>query len=144
MQSPSLKNEYAPRFILVVEDNDDDVLIISRHIKKMWSESKVLSARTLQDAYSLCQKHQFELVLLDLNLPDSHGADTIQSFHKFNIGARIVAITGMDLDHVHRDQKSLGASAIISKSKLLSDDFGDHLLESAFNIPPLGLANRKI
>lgn len=142
MQTTSLHNEYAPRKILVVEDNVDDIVIISRFIKRIWETSKVLSANTLQEAFDLCQQHHFDLVLLDLNLPDSHGTHTVRDFRKFNMGARIVAVTGMDVDHIDIDVKSFGASAIISKSRLLSEDFADHLLESAFNIPPLSLAPR--
>jgi CheY-like chemotaxis protein len=68
--------------ILLVEDNPADVDLI----REMLPESgailfKIDTVPRLGDALALLKKNRFDMVLLDLGLPDSGGLDT---FHKLN------------------------------------------------------------
>lgn len=94
-----------------------------------------MPSSTIEESFACCQKNHFDLVLLDLNLPDSWGAETVREFRKFNLGAPVVVVTGMELDEVHQEAKKFGAAAVVSKLKLLSDDFAETLMEDVFHIP---------
>ncbi len=141
MDEHSLQNDYAPRAVLIVEDSEVDLLLITRQLKKFWPMAKIITATTLALSFEHCQKTNFDLVLLDLNLPDSHGAATVQDFRKFNLGARVVVVTGMDTESISREIKEYGASAILNKSAIMQDNFLNLLMEDVFHIPSISWKN---
>lgn len=53
----------------------------------------------------------FDLILLDLTLPDANGADLIPEFRKLAPGTRILLVTGMHAD----DVADLHADGFLSK-----------------------------
>lgn len=136
-QPDLLQNDFAPRAVLVVEDSAVDLLLITNQLKKFWPTAKIITATTLAIAFEHCQKINFDLVLLDLNLPDSNGAATVQDFRKFNLGARVVVVTGLDTKSVIKEAKEFGASAVLSKSSILQDNFLELLMENVFHIPSI-------
>lgn len=92
--------------VLLIEDNIEDV----RLIKEMLSTSKIVGfdlkdVGFLNDAIELLKKERFHAVLLDLNLPDSHGFDTFLKIKSFLPETPVVLLTGL-ID------KELGARAI--------------------------------
>ncbi len=66
--------------VLIIEDNPED----ARHVKEILSEYKstvydLKYADGLSDSLKMTSENNFDIVLLDLNLPDSEGLDTISS-----------------------------------------------------------------
>ena len=83
--------------ILLVEDSPAD----SRLLWEMLRESGIKSrfsldpAVTLKDALSQLSSRKFDLVLLDLMLPDSSGLDTFRAVHKAYPDVPVVLLTGL-------------------------------------------------
>ncbi len=117
--------------ILVVEDDGDDVLALRRQISKSWPNIQIVHVDSLSDAYSQYMKGDFDLVFLDLNLPDGYGALTVSEMRKFNRATPIIAMTGHLNNQVFDEAVKGGAVHVISKSQINSDDFLDILREHA-------------
>jgi diguanylate cyclase (GGDEF)-like protein len=81
--------------ILLVEDNLPDVY----YLKELLSEAECVfflkNARSLSDAIALLVKEHFDLVLLDLDLPDSHGIHTAVHLRQQSPSIPIVVLTGI-------------------------------------------------
>jgi signal transduction histidine kinase len=86
--------------ILLVEDNPNDIALLKRAMPQPNFDGWQLSeAETLADATALYadSRHQtFDLVLLDLGLPDSQGLDTLQQFRQVASDIPIVVLTGLN------------------------------------------------
>lgn len=82
---------------LLVEDNPDDVVIL----KRMLSEAKgtFINLRwvgRLSEALEYLMEERPEVILLDLNLPDSQGLDTFIKIHAQASEIPIIVLTGCE------------------------------------------------
>lgn len=67
--------------VLLVEDNDPDARFINEVMKSAsFRQIDIIRASFLKDAVALAKKEKFDIVLLDLGLPDSGGLDTVKNF----------------------------------------------------------------
>lgn len=92
--------------ILLVEDNPGDVLLI----RDMLTSAKgvpvhVECAERLADALDRLSAQSFDLMLLDLGLPDSAGIDTVAKVHAHAPDVPIIVLTG-------QNDEAVGASAV--------------------------------
>ncbi|MDY6967570.1 MAG: PAS domain S-box protein [Spirochaetota bacterium] len=81
--------------ILIVEDNKFNLQIVEgmlSEVQNIFSSS----SRSLLDAFEILEKQDFDVVLLDLNLPDSIHLDTLINMRKSFPLIPIVVITGED------------------------------------------------
>lgn len=69
--------------ILVVEDNIEMALLVSSILRGV---CHVQTATTAAEAQSLFSKDHFDLVLMDLNLPDGNGLSLISNLNRMNVG----------------------------------------------------------
>ena len=86
-----------PIRVLVIEDNDGD----ARLIEEMLSESTVVSfaltqANSLSLGLPLLKSKEFDVLLLDLGLPESQGLETLQRVIAHDNSVPIVIITGLN------------------------------------------------
>ena len=85
-----------PMHVLLVEDSNVDAVLVEAHLKK--SETLFLVHRTIDLAsgldYLKCSK--VDVILLDLNLPDSMGIETFDRFHSRAPQIPIVVLSGQD------------------------------------------------
>jgi len=81
--------------ILIVEEESVDIMFMQALLgKSSLPISKIESAKSLKDALEFLSKDHFDVALMDLNLPDSRGLDTLTSIcEKFPL-LPIVVITG--------------------------------------------------
>jgi CheY-like chemotaxis protein len=77
----------------------------------------VSNAETAKDALELIENNQFDLILLDFNLPDIPGQELIQMIQKRKSGKNIpiIAITANTLPETRIIALSSGFSEFISK-----------------------------
>jgi CheY-like chemotaxis protein len=71
--------------ILLVDDDTDDVQIITETIKNLHPEVQVLSASNGEIALDMLDKHaddHVSLVVLDLNMPKMNGTETLMNLKK--------------------------------------------------------------
>lgn len=103
--------------VLLVEDSNVDAVVVSRSLTRdsLFSVNRVSS---LEDAQStLTNGETFDVVVLDLNLPDSMGLDTFHSLHLRFPTVPIVILSGDDDSRMATDAVAAGAQDYIPKSK---------------------------
>ncbi|MDB4976858.1 MAG: Two component transcriptional regulator, LuxR family [Myxococcaceae bacterium] len=81
----------------------------------------VESCATAAEARSLLAVHHYDLVLLDLVLPDAHGSELLGELRKLHRTPRTVILTAHARASVVRDVMERGARAVISKSAPLRE-----------------------
>lgn len=77
--------------ILLVEDNDIDARVMQRHVPL---SARVDIARTMGDAFQLLSTHEYDVIICDLNLPDSDPEQTIQRMS--DVDAEVIFISSSD------------------------------------------------
>ena len=81
--------------VLLVEDNPGDVKLLEAHLEDIPNQRYSLTAvGTLGEAIGRLKDSRFDLVLLDLSLPDSVGQDTLQKAHAASPMTPIVVADG--------------------------------------------------
>jgi len=77
--------------ILIIDDDDDVVYTMSRLVKKMGHE--VDHALTLKDGLSKICAEIFDMILLDVNLPDGCGLDIIDDLVSTSAHTQVIIMT---------------------------------------------------
>ncbi|MCK4752237.1 MAG: PAS domain S-box protein [Planctomycetes bacterium] len=107
--------------VLIVDDDKLDVtaakrvLAKSSHLAKFSSES----ANSLSDAIEHIGSKEYDIVLLDLGLPDSNGIETIRNVVEVNSNIPIVVLTGLDDEETGLLAIKNGAMDYIVKGPML-------------------------
>ncbi len=115
--------------LLLVEDSPSDARLVEEYLReRRWSEGPgqvpdLVRASRLEDVTE-AQSEESDLVLLDLDLPDSTGLDTLQSVLATVGSTPVVVLTGLD------DQQ-LGVRAVErgAQDYLPKDDVSPALLQ---------------
>src|SRR5690348_10268453 len=82
--------------ILLVEDNPDDALLLRMSLAKASTTAYALvHAKTLGEAQLRLAEGGYDLILLDLILPDSTGFDTIMRLQTRAPSVAIVVLSGL-------------------------------------------------
>lgn len=116
--------------ILLVEDSIDDQCIMKRQITDLWPSADIVLVDCLRDAYNIFKTQKFDLVILDLNLPDAFGPNTVGEMRKFNRATPIVVLTGVLTSITVDEALKLGANNVCSKSQIGESDFLDILKQN--------------
>src|SRR4029079_6297284 len=87
-----------PMKLLVVEDNPDDVALIRDKLGRVHSPQpfEIESVGGLAEAVKRLGNRDIDVVLLDLNLPDSGGTDGVAQIDTRAPGVPVVVLTGLD------------------------------------------------
>jgi signal transduction histidine kinase len=82
--------------VLLIEDNPGDADLVRLRLVEGDSAVDVSSVNRLADGLASMAKEPPSVVLLDLNLPDSHGADTFRKVLEKAPGVPVVILSGQD------------------------------------------------
>src|ERR1700686_4964612 len=82
--------------VLLIEDNPGDADLVRLRLIEGDSAVNVSSVNRLGDGLASMAKQPPSVVLLDLNLPDSHGSDTFRKVLEKAPGVPIVILSGQD------------------------------------------------
>jgi signal transduction histidine kinase len=88
--------ETEPAHILLIEDNPGDADLVRLRLVEGKSPVQVNCVPRLSDALACLDAEMPALVLLDLNLPDSHGADTFRRIMQKAPNVPVVILSGQD------------------------------------------------
>ncbi|MFT7158156.1 MAG: signal transduction histidine kinase/CheY-like chemotaxis protein [Parvicella sp.] len=85
--------------ILYIEDNIGDALILEEHLKDIVKLNSFVNCTSLQESIKLIESTTFDLIFLDLSLPDTYGLDGLSQLTKQTESQiPIVVLTG-NADH---------------------------------------------
>ncbi|MGI0492393.1 ATP-binding protein [Alkalinema pantanalense CENA528] len=113
--------------ILLVEDNPADTSLFRRVFWRLEQDTwNLVEVQTLQDAIStyndylsLSQGQQtFDVVLLDLGLPDATGLDTLKQFRAALPNAVVIVLTGLDDENLALQAVGEGAQDYLVKDQV--------------------------
>ncbi len=84
--------------VLLVEDDEDDAILIQDYLDDSKSPCRVTLVESLGDAVAKVGRPEtaFDLVLLDLTLPDSRGLDTLSGVLDCGHDLPVIVLTGLD------------------------------------------------
>jgi signal transduction histidine kinase len=107
--------------LLLVEDDVGDRKIVGLALDRSSSvaDFNVETAETLSEATEYLKTKDYDVVLLDLGLPDSRGIGTIQKVHRTNPNVPIVVLTGLANEEVGLEAIEKGAEDYLIKGKPL-------------------------
>jgi two-component system, cell cycle response regulator len=107
--------------VLIIEDNPGDARLIQETIKDIQRFScRVVWAQRLQEAFTQLMGNIFDIILLDLSLPDSQGLSTFTTLHDQITTVPIVILTGLNDEHMALETVQAGAQDYILKEHLNS------------------------
>lgn len=118
--------------ILHIEDQTADHVLIGRKIMAVLPQCDLMHAHSIQNAYTLWQDEQtdYDLILLDLNLPDGFGPNSVTDIKRFHPNTPIIVITGLMSNLTLYESLKKGASNIVSKKQLLEGDIREIFLKT--------------
>ena len=112
--------------LLVVEDNPGDARLIREMLSEALPEFDMTTVERLGDALNVLKEKMFDILLLDLNLPDSQGIETLNRVFARIPETPIIVLTGID-------DETIGVRAI-------SEGGQDYLVKGHFDPPLLARA----
>ncbi|MFP4013135.1 MAG: ATP-binding protein [Chitinispirillaceae bacterium] len=104
--------------ILLVEDNPADARLLMEELSDLPNNPlNIIHVQTLRDAFGKLKSAHYDAVLLDLNLPDSDGAQTIRKVHDHSPSLPVVVLTGVEDERTESEAVMLGADDFLVKGE---------------------------
>lgn len=103
--------------LLLVDDDAADRKIVKLALKRSSNvmDFNVETAETLSQATEYLKNKDYDVVLLDLGLPDSGGINTIQKAHGANSNVPIIVLTGLANEEIGLEAIGKGAEDYLVK-----------------------------
>jgi len=105
--------------ILLVEDNEEHAALMEKFLSMVESVTlEIIWVDQLKDAFSQIQKDHFDLVLLDLMLPDSGGLNTYKRFLARFPQIPVVVTTAISSEKIGIEAVQMGAQDYLIKGEI--------------------------
>ncbi len=106
--------------ILVIDDNPGDRLIIDTYLNEAMHDVQITNTDSFEGAQDLlvADKRYFDIVLLDLNLPDMRGGELARRMLAVCKGIPIIVLTGTDNLELAKQLIGAGIDDYIQKDEL--------------------------
>jgi phosphoserine phosphatase RsbU/P len=105
--------------ILLVEDDPDDVWVMRNLLSDHWDQPfDLVQVELLSAAVERCNEDRFDVILLDLTLPDSSGLETFFAMHAQSGDVPIVVLSGMNDETVAVKAVQAGAEDYLVKGQV--------------------------
>lgn len=83
--------------VLLIEDNPADILLVKKFLKKIKTEQfELVETELIQEGISYLRNNNFDIILLDLSLPDSWGLDSLREIQQIATKIPIIVLTGIE------------------------------------------------
>jgi signal transduction histidine kinase len=121
MPTVGIMNNHGLRFrVLVVEDNAADACLLENVLGRIPdAQFETTHVERLDDALASLAVATYDVVLLDLGLPDSQGLDTVTRLRQSQLAVPVVVLTGLDDEAVGIAAVHLGAQDYLVKGSLM-------------------------
>jgi diguanylate cyclase (GGDEF)-like protein/PAS domain S-box-containing protein len=105
--------------ILIVEDSSSDAALIEMLLKGISIFSvELINTKTLEASLQTMSESLFDLILLDLGLPDSQGLNTLHVIHEKVPEVPIVILTGFEDEEIAIGALQEGAQDYLLKNEI--------------------------
>ncbi|WP_179021915.1 response regulator [Winogradskyella forsetii] len=106
--------------VLVVDDNKINLLITQKNIEKVNGFSCETIANGRQ-AISIVKQKDFDMILMDINMPDMDGYEVTKHIRMFNPHIPILALTALNSAEISNKAEVAGINQIITKPYIFED-----------------------
>jgi CheY-like chemotaxis protein len=106
--------ETTDQSILVVDDNPDDRKLFRRMLEN--AGYSVVESSSGKEALTAVEKTSFQLMTLDLSMPDMDGFDVLREVRSKHPELKIIVVSGFREGSMNKAAKSLGAAATLDKN----------------------------
>ena len=104
--------------VLLVEDNPTDALMVEVALEEMSAPAPLLThVELLADAKQALKSQEFDVVFIDLNLPDGEGLGNFEQLHELMPDLPIIVLTGLSDESVAVAAIARGASDYLIKGE---------------------------
>ncbi|MBU3821908.1 response regulator [Flavobacteriaceae bacterium XHP0103] len=109
----SLSIQGKPYKILVAEDNKINQIVTKNLLLKQ--NYKCVMVQNGQQALDKVRSEEFDLILMDINMPIMNGSEATLAIRQFNQTIPIIALTAADVLEVKEEFKDIGYNDVITK-----------------------------
>ncbi|MEN7342602.1 MAG: EAL domain-containing protein [Pseudomonadota bacterium] len=109
--------------VLVVEDNQDDLDLVTMSLRRTDRSISVSGASTIGEARELMAAREFDIALLDLSLPDSFGLSTVKELQRQNDQMPIIVLSGDSNENTALGAARLGVEDFVAKGDYIGAPF---------------------
>lgn len=106
--------------ILLFEDNQGDAGLIEEMLDEFNNFNDLKIVETLEDGLNILNKEIFDVILLDLGLPDSDGIETLKDVLKITPSTPIIILTGLNNEQIGIQSVKIGAQDYLIKNEIES------------------------
>jgi DNA-binding response OmpR family regulator len=104
--------------ILLIEDNPGDAFLIKFYFEEsVLKNAGIVHAEYLKTALDLLSKNDFDIIILDLNLPDSNGISTLSEVLEKRKDAVVIVLTGLQDEELGNETVRMGAQDYLVKGQ---------------------------
>jgi PAS domain S-box-containing protein len=104
--------------ILIVEDDILDAKLLKQQLTQTSINiTRVAHAERLEETLTILTQEKFDIILLDMNLPDSNGLETLLKVHKAAPDLPIINVTGSTDEEMGLKAVSSGAQDYLIKGR---------------------------
>ncbi len=116
--------------VLLVEDNRGDALFVERRLGAAGRlKFTVDRVEWLSTALMMLRNRKFDIVFLDLSLPDSHGIDTVIAVKKEAPATPVIVLSAQeDLNIAARSMEAGADNFVVKRSELTTDELEREVL----------------
>ncbi len=105
--------------ILLIEDNPGDAYLIGEQLEEFANFTyKLKNVETLNEALNVLKEQTFDVILLDLGLPDSDGINTFLRIYNKNPLIPIIILTGLNDETIGSYAVKKGAQDYLVKGQI--------------------------
>jgi PAS domain S-box-containing protein len=104
--------------ILLIEDNPGDAQLVKIYMKDAAFKYELFVADTFFEGMDILNKHEVDIVLLDLSLPDSQGFKTLNRYLETVQNIPVIVLTGVNNEIVGNQAVKAGAQDFLVKGQL--------------------------
>jgi len=100
---------------LVIEDNTGDFILVKTYLIELIPAAIITQNKYIAEAEASLKTIQFDLIFLDLTLPDSEGSNNVENVIKLAADIPVIVLTGLNDKQVGIESLKLGAMDYLVK-----------------------------
>ncbi len=111
-------SENSMNTVLLIEDDPGDALLIKEMLEQEECKAQLVTVERLSEGLSFLQQNVCDIVLLDMNLPDSSGLPTLTRLLDTSPAIPIIVMTGLSDESFGTDAVKSGAQDYLVKGEI--------------------------
>ncbi len=99
--------------ILVVDDHQGMLQTLTDILKD--EDYQVTAAESGLKAIELCKKNEFDIILMDVKMPELNGVETLQRIQNYITNTRVIMMSAYSVEELKQESLQAGAVAFMQK-----------------------------